>query len=69
MLSCGGGTTVGFKVMLFNVDISHGGGLEAFEEEACKIFSCDAVKILVILALVQRILDVFEEVFLGIYDQ
>ena len=55
-------------VAFLDIDVPHDGGLEAFKEEVRKILPCGTVKALVVLALVPRILDVHEEVLLGIYD-
>ena len=54
--------------MFFDSNVPLGGRFEAFEEKVCKVLPCGAVKTLVVLAFVPCILNIFEEVFLGIYD-
>ena len=52
----------GFKVALLNLDVSHDGGPELFEEEVLEVFPYGVIDALVVQALVPRILNVVEKV-------
>ena len=59
---------MGFKVTLLDINIPQNGGFEAFKKKVYKVLPCSAIKTPVVLVLLERILDIFEEVSLGIND-